>query len=89
MTFAILTFCAFTTVALFRLRREGVGGSNVFKVRGYPLVPVVYLVGIVALILFRLISEPVLSLIDLAFIATGLPFALVWCRAKGGKAESR
>jgi APA family basic amino acid/polyamine antiporter len=84
MTFAILIFYAFTTVALFRLRREGVGGPDVFKVPGYPVVPVVYLVGIVALILFRLISEPMLSLIDLAFIATGLPFALVWCRGKGG-----
>ncbi|HSM18650.1 MAG TPA: amino acid permease [Gemmatimonadales bacterium] len=89
MTFAILIFYAFTTIALFRLRREGVGGPDVFKVPGYPVVPLLYLVGIVALILFRLISEPVLSLVDLAFIATGLPFALVWCRGKGGKAGRR
>ncbi len=87
MTFAILIFYAFTTLALFRFRREGVGGPDVFKVPGYPVVPLLYLTGIVALILFRLISEPVLSLVDLAFIATGLPFALVWCRRResGGR----
>jgi APA family basic amino acid/polyamine antiporter len=90
MTFAILIFYALTTVALFRLRREGVGGPDVFKVPGYPILPATYLVGILALVTFRLISEPVLSLIDLAFIATGVPFALIWCRRrKGGRAVGR
>jgi len=80
MTFAILIFYAFTTVALFKLRRQGVGGDDVFRVPAYPIIPAVYLLGITALIIFRFVSEPVLSLIDLAFIATGVPFALVWCR---------
>lgn len=79
MTFAILIFYAFTTVALFKLRRQGVGGEDVFRVPAYPIVPAVYLMGITALIVFRFVSEPILSLIDLAFIATGVPFALIWC----------
>jgi APA family basic amino acid/polyamine antiporter len=81
MTFAVLIFYAFTTVALFKLRREGVGDGASFLVPGWPLVPIVYLTGIVALLVFRFSTEPVLSLIDLAFIATGLPFALLWTRS--------
>jgi len=82
--FAILIFYAFTTLALFKLRKNEVGGQHVYRVPLYPLLPGLYLAGILALLIFRAIFEWEKSLVDLAFIATGLPFFLMWYR-KGGK----
>ncbi|MFQ5675524.1 MAG: APC family permease [bacterium] len=79
MVFAILIFYAFTTVALFKLRRAG-GAEDVYRMPFYPLLPGLYLIGILALIGFRAFYEWEKSLVDLAFIATGLPFAFFWCR---------
>ncbi len=82
--FAILIFYAFTTLALFKLRKNEVGGQHVYRVPLYPLLPGLYLAGILALLIFRAVFEWEKSLVDLAFIATGLPFFLMWYR-KGGK----
>ncbi len=75
MVFAVLIFYALTTLALFKLRKTG-KGNNAFKVPFYPVLPAVYLAGIVLLILFRAFYEWEKSLIDLAFIVSGLPFLL-------------
>lgn len=80
MTFAILIFYAMTTLALFKLRRQQVGGSDIYRVPLYPLLPLIYLAGILSLIAIRGFYEWERSLVDLAFIATGIPFALYWCR---------
>lgn len=80
MTFAVLIFYVLTTLALFKLRKNEVGGQNIYRVPFYPFLPGVYLLGILTLIGFRAIFEWENSLVDLAFIATGLPFALIWCR---------
>ncbi len=82
MAFAVLIFYAVTTLALFKLRREGVGGSEVFQVPLYPLLPALYLAGILSLIGLRIVFEFENSLKDMAFIASGLPFAWYWCRRK-------
>ncbi len=80
MVFAVLIFYAFTTVALFILRKQEVGGEDIYRVPLYPWLPGLYLAGIVALLVIRAIFEWEKSLVDLAFIATGLPFALIWVR---------
>jgi APA family basic amino acid/polyamine antiporter len=80
MTFAVLIFYALTTLALFKLRKNEVGGREIYRVPFYPILPGVYLFGILTLIGFRAIFEWEKSLTDLAFIATGLPFALIWVR---------
>ena len=84
MVFAILIFYAFTTLALFKLRKNEVGGQHVYRMPLYPLLPGLYLAGVLALLIFRAIFEWEKSLVDLAFIVTGLPFFLIWYR-KGGK----
>lgn len=76
MTFAILLFYTLTTVALFKFRREGLGGDSVYKMPLYPILPAIYLLGLVALIGIRGFYEWEKSLTDLAFIATGIPFAI-------------
>ena len=80
MVFAILIFYAFTTVALFILRKREIGGEEVYRMPLYPWLPGLYLAGIVMLLVLRAFFEWEKSLADLAFIATGLPFALIWVR---------
>lgn len=82
MTFAVLIFYAFTTLALFKLRKERVGEEGSYKMPLYPLLPGIYFLGILTLILIRGYFEWEKSLIDLAFIATGLPLAIYFLRKK-------
>lgn len=82
MTFAVLIFYLFTTLALFKLRRQGVGGEDVYKVPLYPILPLVYFAGLLLLVFIRGYYEWEKSLVDLAFIATGLPFAWWFVRRK-------
>lgn len=82
MTFAVLIFYIFTTLALFKLRRQGVGGEQVYKVPLYPILPGIYLAGLLLLVFIRGYYEWEKSLVDLAFIATGIPFAWWFVRKK-------
>ncbi len=76
MTFAILIFYATTALALFKFRRQNLGESEGYRIPWYPLLPGFYLAGILTLLFIRAAFDLQNSLIDLAFIATGLPFAL-------------
>ncbi|MFC2167935.1 APC family permease [Acidobacteriota bacterium] len=80
MVFAILIFLIFNILALFKLRRQNVGGSSVFKVPFYPWLPILYLAGVIFLIVFRAYFEWQKSLADLAFIATGIPLSFLWIK---------
>ena len=82
MIFAILIFYGFTTVALFILRKREIGDADGFKVPFYPVLPAMYLSGIVVLVVLRAVFEWEKSLVDLAFIATGLPAAWYWIGKK-------
>lgn len=68
MVFAILMFYALTTLALFKLRRELVGDDTAFRIPGYPLLPALYLCGILVLLVARAVFEWEESLIDFAMI---------------------
>lgn len=82
MVFAILIFLIFNILALFKLRRQNVGGSDVFKVPFYPWLPLLFLAGVICLVVFRAVFEWQKSLIDLIFIATGIPLSFFWLRKK-------
>jgi hypothetical protein len=48
------------------------------------VIPAVFLAGMATLLVLRLIFDLRSSLIDLAFVASGLPFSFFWMRkAKG------
>jgi APA family basic amino acid/polyamine antiporter len=85
MTFAVLIFYLFTTLALFKLRKEGVGGTDVYKVPFYPILPAIYFAGLLLLVFIRGFYEWEKSLVDLAFIATGIPFAWWFVHRKRSK----
>ena len=80
MVFAILIFYTFTTLALFKFRKEGAGSKDAYEIPGFPVVPGLYLVGIVILICLRGYYEWGKSAQDLAFVLTGIPVYFLWFR---------
>ncbi len=80
MVFAILIFYGLTTIALFKYRWENAGESNAFKMPGYPILPAIYLAGIVLLLIARVTYYPSQSMADLAYVASGIPVAWYWVR---------
>ena len=89
MTFAVLIFYVVTTLAFFKLRFQKTGGDDVFSV---PLVlPAIYLIGLVSLIAMRAYYQWQESLIDLAFVTTGIPFGIYFCfiRRRPAQASSK
>ncbi len=85
LAFAILIFYGLAVIALFKMRKDGIGGTDIFKVPLYPFLPLLLLVLILCLLVFRAVFEWQNSLIDMAFIATGIPFAFYWCRKRNKK----
>ena len=83
MVFAVLIFFAANTLALFKLRRKGIGDGDGYRVPLYPWTPALFLAGIVVLVLLRATYEWYNSLVDLAFIVTGLPFWIIWRKTRG------
>ncbi len=82
LVFAILIFYGLSTLTLFKMRKDHIGGENIFHVPFYPFLPLLFLLLIIVLLILRAVTEWQQSLVDLAFIVTGIPFALYWCRKK-------
>ena len=82
LVFTILIFYGLSTLTIFKMRRENIGGKDIFRAPLYPFLPVFFLMMVAGLLVMRGIYEWELSLKDLAFIVTGLPFAIYWCYLK-------
>ncbi len=82
LAFTLLIFYGLSNLALFKMRKENIGGTDVFKVPLYPYLPLLSLLFIMGLIIIRGIFEFKQSMIDLTFIVTGIPFAIYWCYFK-------
>jgi len=87
LVFAILIFYGLSTLALFKMRRDRIGGEHIFHVPLYPFLPLLSLLLIMSLIILRGWFEWQKSVVDLAFIVTGIPFAFYWCRRKNKSLE--
>ena len=82
LVFTILIFYGLSNLALFKMRRNNLGGQDIFRVPLYPFLPLFSLVMILGLLVLRAIFEWQRSATDLVFVVTGIPFALYWCRRK-------
>jgi APA family basic amino acid/polyamine antiporter len=82
LVFTILIFYGLSTLTLFKMRRENIGGKDIFHVPLYPLLPALFVVVIAVLLVLRAIFEWQNSATDLIFIVTGIPFAFYWLRKK-------
>ncbi|MCX7973993.1 MAG: amino acid permease [Candidatus Aminicenantes bacterium] len=87
MVFGILIFLALSTFSLIKFRLLEVGDKEGYRVPLFPLFPIVYLTGLIILIVFRSIFEWRRTLIDLIFIASGLPFYFFQRHFKGRKSS--
>ncbi len=83
LVFTILIFYGLSTLALFKMRRDHIGGTNFFRVPLYPFLPLLSLLFIIGLIVLRTVYQWQNSAVDLIFIVTGIPFAFYWVRRRG------
>ena len=72
-------FFALMTAGLFRLRRRA-SYAPAFRVWGYPLVPVLFVLACVAIFTNQIAADPRESAIGLLFVIAGLPVYYVWAR---------
>jgi len=82
MVFAILIFYGFTTVAFFKFRKENIGNRDGYKLPYFPVLPSLYLLGIIVLVLLRAFYEPWESSLDLLFVLSGIPVYFIFFKNK-------
>jgi hypothetical protein len=75
-----LIFYALNAVTLFRLRAKKIGEEGCYRSPFFPALPIVFIAGIATLLGLRGWFRLADSIKDLAFIVTGIPFALYYCR---------
>ncbi|MEE9501522.1 MAG: amino acid permease, partial [Candidatus Aminicenantaceae bacterium] len=86
LVFTILIFYGLSTLSLFKMRKDKIGGTDIFRVPLYPVLPIIFVLVIVVLLTLRVVFEWQNSATDLVFIVTGIPFAFYWVRKKGKSA---
>ena len=78
MVFAILIFYGFTTIAFFKFRSEKIGNNDGYKLPYFPILPSLYLLGILVLVALRGFYEPWESMQDLLFVLSGIPVYFIF-----------
>jgi amino acid transporter len=73
MVFINLIIYAVGCLAFFKMREKNIGEKNAYRVPLYPVLPALFLLGISGLIISRLVFEFDKSMLDLAFIVSGIP----------------
>ncbi|CAA9354566.1 MAG: Uncharacterized amino acid permease, GabP family [uncultured Gemmatimonadaceae bacterium] len=77
-------FLALTVAAVFVLRRRRPDLPRPYRTTGYPVVPAIFLVGVVAMMLNSVVKRPSATLISAAIVAVGVPVYFGW-RAAGAR----
>ena len=74
--FSSILFSVVAGLALFRLRRIRPEVARPYRVWGYPIVPLVFVLGSTAFVLNTLFEKPVESLAGLGLLVIGVPVYL-------------
>ncbi|MBZ0120731.1 MAG: amino acid permease [Sandaracinaceae bacterium] len=82
VTFASLAFNALTVLGLFALRRSRPEAERPYRVSGYPVVPLLYLLGAGFFLLYIFAGAPRESLIGVALVVLGVPAYLIFRRGR-------
>ncbi len=78
-------FLALTVAAVFVLRRRRPELERPYRTAGYPVVPLVFLVGTVAMLGNALLERPATTLISIGIGAAGVPVYAWWRRMGASK----
>jgi APA family basic amino acid/polyamine antiporter len=79
-------FFALMAGGIFLLRRRP-GYAPAYRVWGYPWVPAVFVAASAAIVVNRLVSEPLDSAAGLALVGLGVPAYLLWARRGASKPQ--
>jgi basic amino acid/polyamine antiporter, APA family len=82
--FASAILYGMATASVIVLRRKRPDLARPYRTIGYPVVPIVFVLGIACLVVSTLLKSPRESLSGLALIALGLPFYFYWKRSQRG-----
>jgi APA family basic amino acid/polyamine antiporter len=80
--FASILFSVATGLALFRLRKTMPEHPRPYRTLGYPIVPVIFILGAFALVINTLRERPAESLAGLGLLALGIPAYWYWSRTR-------
>ena len=81
LTYAVFTgwiFYALGALAVMMLRRSEPNAARPFRVPGYPLTPILFVVAAIALVVNTIVTQPGISSIGLGFVALGAPVFFIW-----------
>jgi len=84
----IWPFYALAVLAVFVLRRRRPDLERPYRVWGFPLVPIVFLVASVFLLGNYLVAEPIAFTVNVAVILAGLPIYALWRARRDGTADA-
>ncbi|HEX5482927.1 MAG TPA: amino acid transporter, partial [Terriglobia bacterium] len=73
-------FYAAAVLAVLVLRRRKPGLLRPYRVWGYPVLPVLFALGALAVVGNTLVRQPSESLLGLLLILSGIPIYLIWRR---------
>jgi APA family basic amino acid/polyamine antiporter len=80
VTFAVLVFFEGNVLAVYVLRKKRPGVQRPYRVWGYPIVPAIFGLMILAIMFSTVMERAAEALIGLVFIVIGLPVYFYWYR---------
>ena len=81
LTYAVFTgwiFYALGALAVMALRRSQPNAVRPFRVPGYPVTPLLFVVAAALLVINTVVTQPGISSIGLGFVALGAPVFFIW-----------
>ena len=81
LTYAVFTgwiFYALGGLAVMALRRSEPNAVRPFRVPGYPITPLLFVVAAALLVVNTVVTQPGISSIGLGFVALGAPVFFIW-----------
>ena len=75
---AALIFYILTIAGIFRLRQTRPNVERPYKAFGYPVVPVLYIIGAAAILIVLFIYQTATTWPGLIIVITGIPVYFIW-----------
>ncbi len=79
-------FYALAAASVFVYRRREPNAVRIYRVPGYPLTPIIFIVAAAALVANTIITQPLRAAIGLGIVALGVPAYLFWRRQARARA---